>query len=358
MAIFNISDFTFDRDQIRDLSEALFESGFAKPEVSKFHSVVEGIITDKQLPIIGRLNGLLGAGNGECNPTAGVNQFGGVDKTWRPKTISDRLVQCVSDLENTFWAWVDAKKFPREDVTGTTFFNYVEELVSDLLVECIFRVVWFNDQDAEVIEEGGVITNGTPLAYFNKINGLWRQLFEIGVSDPSRITKGLDTKNNQASYVLQAFDSDDTTNKVVSNLLLDMRLGADMRLRGKQNLVYTVTQSVADQYERELTFYNVNFTTERLENGISLLRSGGIEVYGFDFWDRIISQYYNDGSKLFKPHRAVLADPTNILVGVESVSQLSTLNVFYDQYRKENVIDFSFRIDAKIGIDYEVQTAH
>jgi len=358
MAIFDISQFAFTRDQIRDLSEALFESGFAKPELSKFHTLIEGVTTDRQLPIIGRLNGLLGAGSGECNPTASTNQFGGTDKTWTPKTISDRLVQCVADLENTFWAWVDKKKFPREDVTGTTFFNYVEELVGDLLFEAVLRVAWFSDVNADDIAGGGVLTNGTNLAHFNKLNGLWYQIFAIGVADPNRVTAGLNTKNSQASYALQQFDSTDTTNKLVSNLLLNMRLGADMRLRGKSNLVYVVTQSVADQYERELTMYNVAFTTERLENGITMLKSGGIEVYGFDFWDRIIREFYDDGTKYYKPHRALLLEPGNVLLGVESIGALSTLNVFYDQYRKENVIDFSFRMDAKVGIDSEIQTAY
>jgi hypothetical protein len=137
-----------------------------------------------------------------------------------------------------------------------------------------------------------------------------------------------------------------------------MRYGSDFRLRGKEGLQYVVTQSVADQYERELTDANISFTTERLENGMTMLRSGGIEVIGFQFWDRIIRTYESDGVVLYLPHRALLTVKTNTQIGTCEESNLSEMASIYDPVTKLNHLDTQYDIDAKIIEDYLVQVAY
>jgi hypothetical protein len=237
---------------------------------------------------------------------------------------------------------------------------FLQERVSDALIEEAYRIIWFSDVDAADVNASppGVLTAGTDPLYFNKIDGMFKQLFAIVAADAARLTSGLTSRNGQASFAAQEFTAADTTARVVTNTLQNMRYGSDYRLRAMPNQMYVVTQSVADQYERELTEANVSFTTERLENGITVLKSGGIEVFGFQFWDRIIRTYESDGTKYNLPHRAVLLTKENMQVGTEDVANLSEMATIYDPIKKDMHLDTAYDIDAKIIEDYLVQAAY
>lgn len=360
MALITPADLTFNGEEIKQLSEAVFESGFSKPELSKFHTIVNGVVAKKQIAILGRLSGMVGKGSGGCAPASGTNTISLSEKFWNPAPVSDRLEACWTDLQESFFLYGLKMGVQKQDLTSTDFFNFVSDLLADSIQEAIYRIAWFGDVDSATTTDSpaGVLYTGTDVAYFNKIDGFWKQIFAIVTADATRKTAGLATKNAEASYSAQEFNSTDTTNKVVTNTLQNMRYGADYRLREKANLVYIVTQSVADQYERELIASNVAFTTERLENGITLLKSGGIELYAFNLWDRIIRSYYKNGTKYYLPHRAVLVSPENLQVATEEAGSMAELDVHFDRTTKKNYIDFLFNIDAKVVLDYEIQVAY
>jgi hypothetical protein len=357
---FNPNTLDFTGDIVKSSSEAVFVSAFAIPDVNQFLSIVGGIKTKKQIAILGRLNSLLGLGSGECNPSGRTVTSALSGKEWNPATVSDRLTYCWTEIAETFFIWATKNGLEKNDLTGTDFALFVEQLLTPEIKETWLRLAYFGDTDAANYDDSpaGVITNGTNLAFFNKIDGIWKQIYAIVGADASRKTAGLATKNGQSTYALQAFNDTDTTNKVVTKTLQNMRFGADSRLRNKQGLIYTTTQSVADQYERELIEYNVAYTTERLEEGIMVLRSGGITVLSFEFWDRIIESFYNNGTKLFLPHRAILSVAENIQVGTEEESNLSEFDMFYDKNTKTTNVDFQFNLDAKVIIDHEIQVAY
>jgi len=358
--IINPNDLTFNGEEIKQLSEAVFEQVFQKPEATLFHEFVPGIKAKKQIALLGRLDGLTGKGNGGCDPVSSTNQIGMSEKFWNPETVSDRLTECWTNLKESFFIYGTKNGLAKADLTKTDFWMFLSDRLSDSLLEQVYRVIWFSDVDAADVNASppGTLTAGTDPDYFNKIDGLWKQLFAIVAADANRRTLGIDSRNGQATFALQEFDATDTTNRVVTNTLQNMRYGADFRLRGMANLMYVVTQSVADQYERELTAANVAFTTERLENGMTQLKSGGITVIGFQFWDRIIRAYYSDGIKWLLPHRAVLLVKENTQVGTEEVANLSEMASIYDPVTKKNHIDTEYQIDAKIIEDYLVQTAY
>lgn len=359
MAIFDPNDLNFNGEEIKNSAEAVFVSAFAQPAVDQLFTIVNGIKSKKQIAILGRFNGLLGKGNGGCTPTPSVVTTPMTQKIWETATISDRLPYCWTQLEDTFWIWGTKNGIEKADLTATDFILYIEELLKTELVETYMRIAYFNDLDAELVEDGGVVTDGTDLEFFNRINGIWKQAFAIGTADPARLTGGiLATRNAGASYAAQSFTATDTTNMVVSNLLLDMELSADSRLTSKEGLVFQVTKSVYDQYRRELTFAKVNYTTETLENGMEMLNAGGIPVVKVEFWDRIIRKFFNNETKWYLPHRAILTVPNNIQIGTEEESTFSTYDVFYDKKDKTTYIDFQFDIDAKIILNHEVQLSY
>ena len=355
--IINPADLTFNGEEIKQLSEAVFESVFNKPDANVFHTFTPGIKAKKQIALLGRIEGLTGKGDGSCNPVSNDNTIGMSEKFWDPSTVSNRLTECWDNLKESFFIYGTRCGIAQTDLTSTDFWMFLQERMTDTLIEEVYRIAWFSDTAAAVVP-GGNLTAGTDPDYFNKLDGFWKQLFAIVTADADRRTLGIDSRNGQGTFATQEFDATDTANRVVTNTLQNMRYGSDFRLRGKEGLQYIVTQSVADQYERELTDANISFTTERLENGMTMLRSGGIEVIGFQFWDRIIRTYESDGTVWYLPHRALLTVKTNTQIGTCEVANLSEMDSIYDPVTKLNHLDTQYDIDAKIIEDYLVQLAY
>lgn len=360
MAVITASDLTWNGEEIREISEAIFESSFSKPQITQFHQVMEGIVAKKQIAFLGRLNGLLGKGTNACGETDATNTVTNSEKFWDPATISDRIPFCWTELKETFFVWGLKKGIEKGDLTSTDLLIYLQEIVQDAIVEAVYRLAYFGDKDAADVNASpaGVLTAGTDVAYFNKIDGFWKQLFAVVAADSDRKTTGIASRNGQSTFADQKFTSADTTNKVVTNTLQNMYYEADMRLRERDDLVYITTQSVADQYARELKAANQAFTTERLEGGITSLQSDGIQVIGFHFLDRIIKTYFSDGTKYYLPHRAILTTTENLAVGAEESGSFTDLDVWFDKTANKTYMKFALTMDAKVLEDYLVQVAY
>lgn len=360
MPVLSPSDLAFNGEEVKDMSEAVHEAVFAKPELGLFHSFVPGIKTKKQIVILGLFNALTGSGSGGCDPVSNPNTITNIEKFWEPKTVSDRITECWKDLLEIFFIWGTQNGIKKPDLTKTDFWQFMTERRSDSLEEEVLRIIWFSDVDAADVDASppGVLTSGTNTAFFNKIDGYWKQIFAIVAADASRLTAGLGSRNGQATFAAQEFTATDTTNRVVTLTLQNMRFGADTRLRGMDGLQYIVTQSVSDQYERELIDAKLPFTTEAMENGITVLKNGNITVISFDFWDRIIREHFSDGTKFFLPHRALLSVKSNVQIGTEQESNLKEMDSIYDNVTKKNHLDTMYDIDAKIVEDYKIQAAY
>lgn len=357
MPTLNPADLTFNGQEIKSISEAVFESVFAKPDLNAFHSVVEDIKVKTQIVILGRLNAPVGLGAGGCDPVANPATITNTEKFWQPATVSDRITECAKDLLATFFTWGLKNGLAKNDLTGTDYAIFLEERYGDEIKEAIFRIAWFGDT-AAAIQPAGVIATGTNLALFNKIDGFWKQLFTIATATPARLTAGLGSRNGQASFALQEFTAADTTARVVTNTLQNMKYGSDTRFRALTNLTHVVTQSVSDQYERELIAAQTPYTSERLENGFTALKAGGITVLAFEFWDRMIRAYEHNGVKYNLPHRITLINPDNMQIGTPQSSAFTEMDLIYDKTSKKNHFDFEFDMDAKIILDYEIQLAY
>lgn len=363
MAVFNPNTLDFTKEEIKELSSAIFERVYANPTLNEYFVVQNGVKKDMQIAILGRMSTMLGAGSGGCSPTASTVAIPLSQKVWSPKTVSDRLAFCwTTDVKGTFFQWGTKNGVAKEDLTSTDFANFIAERMEDAMDEMHHRLAWFNDTDAAATDDSpaGVITAGTDLDYFNKIDGAWKQLFDIATADPERLTVNttFQTRNNAATYALQKFTTTDRTNLVVTNTLDELMKNADDRLIDGGNAVFVCTKSVWDQYKSELKFANVSFTTERIEGGIEVLYADGIELRKYSIWDRIIRTYMNDGAAAYLPHRILMYDKENLRIATEEESTFSETDIFYDKVTKKTYFDFQFDIDVKVVENYLVQMAY
>lgn len=368
MAIFDSSDLTLNREDIKSVSEAIFTAYYQKPGVSEFHTLVPGIVHDKQIVILGLFDGLVGKEKTACAGTANTGTIGASEKTWTPKYIGDRFEECFTDLLDTFWKWGLKSGVQKADLTSTDFALFIEERISDAIVESVYRHAWFGDTDAANYNSSpaGIITNGTTLAYFNVIDGFWKQIYDIVSGDSERLTGdissgvGIATRNGQATFALQKFTATDVTNQVATKTMEKMITEADERLiSGTETPVFIVTKSVADQYKTERkAFANIEMAYERIEGGMLRLQCDGFDMIVFPFWDRMIKAYESNGTKYHKPHRILLTTKSNLQVGTEEEKNLGEFDAFYDKYTEKYVIKFAYNLDAKIPQNEFIQVAY
>ena len=359
--LFNPSDITFSGKEVQAVSELIIEEVYSKPSLSQIHTPVSGIKAKQQIGYAGRLSGLVGKLSTGCEPTTDTNTIPFTQKFWEPAYIEGRFVQCFKDLLPSFWAWALGNGLQKSDLTKTDFVNFVKEIVGDAVYEAWLRLIWFGNTSAANYNgsPAGVITNGISTTYFTPIDGYWEQIADIVAADSARLSSGLTAKNGQATFALQAFDATDTTNEIATETLAQLKYEADFRLRDKANLMYVVTQSVFDQYAKELrSNANVDASYNRIEGGYTSLMFEGIEVIGVNFFDRMIRAYQSNGTKYNKPHRALLTTKDMLMVGIEEESNLSEFDIFMDKKTKDMYMDFAFNLDAKINQDFMIQTSY
>jgi hypothetical protein len=251
------------------------------------------------------------------------------------------------------------------DLTTTDFATFFIERYQDAIAEMFHRFVWFGDTAAATTAGGGnFVTAGFVAKRWNAFDGIWKQVFAIVSATPARKTAGIAVKNAELSFALQAFDSTDTTNRVVTTLFQNMIFGADFRLRDKADKIIICTQTLADQYVRELedgAANGISIAFEYIQDGIAMLKRGGVTIYAYSFWDRMIQGYMRTIStqlNYFLPHRAILTTKSNLGFGTEEEGNLSNTDVFFDKKDKKTYFDFGANLDAKVLQDYAIQAAY
>ena len=365
--IINAADLAFNGEEVKAVSEAIMEEIFAKPAITEFLTPYTGIKAKRQIAFLGRLTGLVGQThtNGTCAPVENDATITNTEKFWNPAYIDDRFSECWDDLLETFFIYGTKNGVAKADLTSTDFATFFIERYQDAIAEMFHRLVWFGDTAADDTAGGGnFVTAGFVAKRWDSFDGIWKQLYAVVAADSARKTTDLSAKNAELTFVDQAFDATDTTNRVVTTMLQNLVFNSDYRLRDKADKIIIVTQSVADQYVRELEAGAANgipVAFDYMQDGITVLKRAGITIYAFSFWDRMIQGYMrtiNTELNYYLPHRAILTTKANLAFGTEEEGNLSEVDVFFDKKDKKTYFDFGANLDAKVLQDYMVQVAY
>jgi hypothetical protein len=350
-------------EQIKSMSETLFEGFFNDPLINSLVTIQQGIKSDKQLVIFERHTGLAGAQVSSCpTPENGVWGFNTIEKTWQPKPIGDRMGDCWTTFQDTCIQWMLNAGVEKTNITGTEVGAFIVDQLQDLIAEVYARHFWFGNKTIVAGTNNNI--GAGDVGYFNVINGIWQQAVAIVTADADRLSTGLASRNGQASFALQKFTSTDVTNQVVSNTMDSMWYEADIRMRSvaKNQLRYYVTQSVADQLEKERkAISGIDLPYTRQENGMDTLTWNGIQVVPVQLWDRMLISHFGDDATPVKttlPHRIILSTPSNLILGVESTSALGELKVWHSEDDEKMYSRFMCGMDAKVGVDNLIQVAY
>ena len=350
--------FTFNDVQIMDFKELIYEDVFQKPDLRTFFTIQENILAGKKIGIVQRMTEI-GRSKGSCDTTETDVEIPTIEKVWAPCSWGDRIPLCSADLEDQFIVWGLNKGIRRSDLTDTDYADFISEQVSDGMLESLYRLVFFGDTDADTVDASpaGQLTSGTDKELFTCHDGVWKQVFAIVTADSNR--KVTISKNAEATYALQEFDATDTTNNVATGIFRDLITKSTLKARANNARVIICTQSLADQYTNELEVASgVTPSWEIISNGISSLKRRNTTIIALPKWDDIIKTYFDNGTKYYLPHRALMIDKANMVIGCEGESQLSELDMWYDKKTKKNYVDFLSKLDTKIIQDIMVQAAY
>lgn len=361
--ILNASSLTLNTENAMSVGEVVFSRKFAEVEANKLGSFLgftNGIVHDKQIPIMGKFTGLSGFNKTTCGSGSTTdNTIASSEKTWTPKYIADRFEDCFTNIQDTFWKYMSKAGLAKEDVSQNTQY---EAFVTMRLMEymgddMMYRLIFFTDTDIAAETNNSIVSG--QLKYFNMIDGVMKQCTDIATATPARLSAI--ANNAEATFALQAFDSTDVTNQVVTKIFEDMIYSAHMDLRRhtKAERVIICTQSLADQYEKERKANGyIETSYSRTENGINALYIDGVEIIALPTLDAIIDGYYNDGTKWFTPHWALHTTRQNIQIGTVQQSNFKEIKSFYDEYNEKWVVKFGFDMDVKVLEDTLIQVAY
>ena len=339
------SGFSFNPEELKDWSKVIDELTFADETLNSLHDVETGIKYNQQIVFAGRM-GLMGKAVSGCTPNA-VSGIALTEKFWTPVDEDFRLEHCSADVNAQDkllrqMARMNPDFYNVIEGSQSTIGSFLVAKVIDGFVENLLRKVWFSDTAAALVSGAGVITNGTDLGYFNTFDGLFKQIFaEVTTGDSNYVEI---TENAGATYALQALPADATI-----AYLKAMYQAADSRLQSRDDAKFYVTRTIWDGYLNDLESVQNSGAGNTMINeaGQVSLTYRGIQVVKMDIWDRVITAYEDNGTTYNLPNRAVLTVSSNIPVGTLAEGDFGTVDAFYDQYNKVNVIDGIYTIDAK-----------
>lgn len=341
-SLINVEDLTLNPQEVTEVSQIMWERVIESPTIADIHDVIEGIKYKTQILFGGIMGDSLKVSVG-CTP----NPANGLELTedfWDPIRYDARWEHCQADVNALFKLLKNYQKM------NPDFYNRIDSEEMGILIAKIEQAlpldimakVWFNDSDAALIADGGNFTAGTDLALYNGNDGIWKQVFtKIVPGDENYVEI---TANAGATYADQKITPADA-----AEVLEAMYFAADPRLKDDPDARILVTSSIFDGYLQYLK--NTQATgggfTAILENGQPALSIYGIPVVKMPLWDRKIKSLFDNGTKYDKPNRALMTTKYNIPIGTVSEQDFTSIDSFYEKYKKINVLDAVVEFDAK-----------
>ena len=351
-SIFNPNVFTFSAEQIRDLAQLLFENTINGDDFRPFHTIIPGIVTDKEVGFVGDIGPVGKAGQG-CSPTWTSMAAPTRKVTWSPKIWEIPIAICATDMENQISTYSRKWGLDPDNIEGTDYQRIAYELLDKAVKKMFWRLIWFGDVDAANFNDSpaGVITNGLDVDYVNLFDGFWKQIFDQCTTNP--LQKVAIAANSQATYALQKSEltpilAYETFENMILNAPLEVR-----QMPASEIIIYS-TLHLYDKAKQHL-FKGANGyimpVTESLGyamNGMQDLMINGYRIIALPIFSQLIDEWENSGTAWNLPHRAVMTTKENLQVGVPSTDAVSELSFNFDFRTRENLFHVKDKLDVKI----------
>lgn len=346
------SNIVLEPENIASLRDALIKKVVDDEDIRKVLTVKK-VKNGEPLAILGEMDAVGNAGAG-CSPTFTQAGIGNVQKRWDLGAWQIALAICYNDLEDTIAEYCLKSGTEIGDVQGTDFMAVFLDLLATQMKRMVWRLAWFGDTTADTIANGGTLTDGTDKTLFTPNDGLFKRLAAIVAADESKLTAI--SANEGATYAAQkaAMLADGYATGLVDTILLD----ADPMITANGDAVLIVNKKFADALAHDIKVtYKTNLPFERIFDGFYLGEYNGVTIIASAIWDNLINTYANTGTAWEQPYRAVLARPTNLLLGCDAAEPVSDLDVWFNKDERQVKIYAAGKLDTLVGQDDLVHVA-
>lgn len=356
-AALDVSGLTLNPQEQTEFAKFVFERVFNLSPLSTNHAVWEGVKMKEQIVFASQLgkSGIKDAGT--SRPNSGSKPVL-TQKYWEPAKVGDTMVFQNAELNSLFKAYF-SKIQKYEDIfviDGTDEQKFLAEVIVNSAIAAVYRYVWLGDKS--VIEATALLPGlklAADLKFYDAIDGLWTKIF-------AEVTAGKMKRHTIAKNALLTFAAQKLAAKDATAVFEAMWLLADPRLKADPNAIFFVTNTLWENYRQELqavgTPYDISYTTD----GFSELKWNGKVVRNMELvWDLPLKADFAQLSTALadeKPHRALLTVIDNIPVATLNSGDLDTIEVFYDQIKRENYMAYGFTLDAQILEGYMAVAAY
>lgn len=352
MPIIDASNLTLNPEEARNLSEIIMERAYNDPELTDLCAIETGIQKSEQIVLAGHM-GLVGKTSRGANPQTDTALISLTEKFWDPREVDFKLKHSKRDLPSLFKAFQRKMKATDSyNLEGSDELQFIENRAETAMMEANKRLAWFGRITIKNISEGGTLKNDIGKDYFNTINGLWEQIFR-GVNN-GEIKHVVITQNTEDDTIIQEILETNSALKI----LKDLYAAADSRLLDHPDAYFAITRSLYLNLQDMLEEKSLNFSVTDFQKSNGTLSYRGIPIKVAKFWDRYITEYFNDGTKKHLPHRAILSVKENLPVGTTDEGSMKDLNSWYNPDDRNNYIEGIWTIDAKVLEEYMIVAAY
>jgi len=325
---FDISALTPDNQAVRDLSELIFLDLIEPGKLDQILDINLGVRDGKKVAVVHAMPEVMVAMQG-CGPTYGNHEIPTTELEWEIDGFGIYEKICANDIIGSIMKYMRDKGINSDDLTQDVFVtNILRPMLEDKIVEEIFRMAIFGDKTLTVYDANdnttGKLETTKVAANWNFMNGIWKRI-EDGVAAQSNPIKRVTiSQNATATYALQnAFI---TTAGAAKQVLLNMKIQANTKLRTAKDRQFVVTQSFADAIEYDMLVNNnsanFNLPFTELFAGIKFTEILGEKVIVVPQLDAIINSCFVNTdyphAAAYLPHRAIFYSLQNLKWGTES----------------------------------------
>ena len=345
----DLAKFTFDGEQIQMIKELTYEGILKSVELALFLTVYPGIEFKKEVGFVGK-GGLLGKAGQGCDPVAQSWSLGTRKVVWEPAPWEVFIKECYKDLEGTIAAYSLKSGVQRPDFTSSDYMSIVVDFLIEGIKDMIIRVGFFGDTEADTFANGGTLTNGTDKDYFNWLDGFFKQITVAYTANADQ--RVAIAENAGATYAAQKLLKANMQGYMEA--LTNQASPLLLQLPGN---IIVCTRSYYNAYKNSLQGTAISELYVNLVTGIKTLSYDGYPMFPIDLLDIIIKAYYNNGTKLVNPHRAIFTNPGILAVGVDDENSFSEIDTWYDKTTR-NVYSLAMgKMDVKLANPELVQIA-
>lgn len=350
------SAFTGDNGNIKTLSELLFLAVVLGGNLSAVANVQTGVKSGKKIDGI-MLTGLEGVAYQGCSPTYEKLALKGIEKTWELDEWQIARDICYADIKGALKdialkAGISIEDLTADQITTDVFVPYLKNSINDML----WRLAWFGDKDATNVTSGGVITDGVATKYFTVTNGLFKRLFaSVSAGDATRVTIAANSETTFDKQTKGLFVKG-TPMKIFD----DLKYSADYAVWERGDVQVLATKSLVDALAWDIKESNKggDLAYGDMINGLQTVKYNGMNIVELPIWDRMIRSYEKGAAAYNKPHRAILASKTDLLIGTGSDNSLDQFDYGYDRKAGSNWFKAKDTLGTQIVEDNLITVAY